>query len=88
MELPLLLKLRKRRFTATNTQISHGGILTLKNITKKEHIQKNFEVVDKNKIIVEERANSKFKWFKIKIFVLSLKKQLKRLYHLYKYQNI
>ena len=58
LELPLLLKLRKRRFTATNTQISHGGILTLKNITKKEHIQKNFEVVDKNKIIVEERANS------------------------------
>ena len=58
LELPLLLKLRKRRYTSTNTQISQGGILTLKNIAKKEHIQKNFEVIDKNKIIIEERANS------------------------------
>ena len=68
MELPLLIKTRKRKFTATNTQITQGEILTLKKIAKKEKPSKNVNIIDKNKIIVEERANSNISELTSKFF--------------------
>ena len=68
MELPLSIKLGKRRYSAINPKITEGQIIILKNIAKKEQNEKIDDAIDKNKIIVEEKTKTTLSDLKSKFF--------------------
>lgn len=68
LELPLSIKLGKRRYSAINPKITEGQIIILKNIAKKEQNEKIDNAIDKNKIIVEEKTKTTLSDLKSKFF--------------------